>query len=92
MPLEDDVNLEELSRNLDGFVGSDIEALCREAGLIALREDIDIEKVAYRHFVEARDVVHATMTAAAVEYYEKIEANIKRDNVKQAQINSSDFT
>ncbi len=92
MPLEDDVNLEELSRNLDGFVGSDIQALCREAGLIALREDIDIEKVAHRHFVEAREVVHATMTAAAVEYYEKIEANIKRDNVKQAQINSSDFT
>jgi transitional endoplasmic reticulum ATPase len=90
MPLDGDVNLEELSRNLDGFVGSDIEALCREAGLHALREDINTEIVSYRHFLEAREKVHATMTAAAQEYYEKIEMEIKKDAGKQAR-RSNDF-
>jgi transitional endoplasmic reticulum ATPase len=93
MPLSDDVNLEELSRNLEGFVGSDIQALCREAGLIALREDIEIEKVSYHHFLEAREKVHATMTAAAQEYYEKIEMEIKKDSGQQASRRySNDFT
>ena len=70
MPLDDDVNLEQLSRDLDGFVGSDIEALCREAGLLALRENIDADRVSQHHFVEARQRVHATMTPQAQEYYE----------------------
>jgi transitional endoplasmic reticulum ATPase len=93
MPLADDVNLEELSRNLEGFVGSDIQALCREAGLVALREDIEIDKVSYHHFLEAREKVHATMTAAAQEYYEKIEMEIKKDSGQQASRRySNDFT
>ena len=92
MPLNDDVNLEELARNIEGFVGSDIEALCREAGLIALRENIDIDQISYHHFVEAKEVVHATMTASATEYYDQIEAQIKRDNINTATINSSDYS
>ncbi|MHC1625386.1 MAG: CDC48 family AAA ATPase, partial [Methermicoccaceae archaeon] len=38
MPLGEDVNLEHLVDSTDGYVGSDIEGLCREAGMIALRE------------------------------------------------------
>lgn len=91
MPLDEDVNLEELSRDLDGFVGSDIEALCREAGLQALRENIDTDRVSYRHFSAARNKVHATMTPAATEYYEKIEMRIKKEAGKQGNI-TDDFS
>ncbi len=62
---------------LDGFVGSDIEALCREAGLNALRENIHTEIVNHSNFMAAVDRVHATMTPAAQEYYEKIETELK---------------
>jgi transitional endoplasmic reticulum ATPase len=79
MPLAADVDLEEIARNLEGFVGSDIEALCREAGIIALRENIKAIEANMRHFVEAREVVHATMTAQAEEYYSKLEAQLKTD-------------
>ena len=79
MPLDDDVNLEEIARSLEGFVGSDIEALCREAGLIALREDMQASLASQRHFVAAREKVHATMTPQAQEYYEKLEASLKTD-------------
>ncbi len=38
MPLANDVNLKELASKTEGYVGADIESLCREAGIFALRE------------------------------------------------------
>jgi transitional endoplasmic reticulum ATPase len=37
MPLGDDVDLDALAAQSHGFVGADLEALCREAGMSALR-------------------------------------------------------
>ena len=37
MPLAENVNLDELSEATHGFVGADLEALCREAAMAALR-------------------------------------------------------
>ena len=37
MPLADDVDLAHVAAITHGFVGADLEALCREAGMIALR-------------------------------------------------------
>ncbi len=50
MPLADEVNLEELSSHTHGFVGADIEALAKEAAMLALREilpdiDLDLEQI-----------------------------------------------
>lgn len=47
MPLEDDVNLDELADITHGFVGADLAALCREAAMNALRgilPEIDLEQ------------------------------------------------
>ncbi len=44
MPLGDDVDLEKLASITHGFVGADLEALCREAAMVTLRRilpDID---------------------------------------------------
>ena len=38
MPLAKDVNLARIAEITHGFVGADLEALCREAGMIAIRE------------------------------------------------------
>jgi transitional endoplasmic reticulum ATPase len=38
MPLAPDVNLEEIAEHSHGFVGADLEALCQEVGMFALRE------------------------------------------------------
>jgi transitional endoplasmic reticulum ATPase len=46
MPLEKDVNLENLANRAHGFVGADLEALCKEAAIRALRRilpEIDLE-------------------------------------------------
>lgn len=83
MPLGSDVDIEKISKSLDGFVGADIEAFCREAGLIALREDTEANKIMNKHFLMAKERVHATMTASAEEYYEKIEQSLKVQHANQ---------
>ncbi|ACO63344.1 predicted protein, partial [Micromonas commoda] len=50
MPLAPDVDLDALGAQLAGYTGADIAALCREAGMAALEEDIDITHIHARHF------------------------------------------
>ena len=40
MPLHDDVNLTELAHVLVKYTGAEIEGLCREAAIFALRENM----------------------------------------------------
>ncbi len=47
MPLHNDVDLEEIASRTHGFVGADIEALAKEAAMLAIREvlpNIDLDK------------------------------------------------
>jgi len=67
----------------EGFVGSDLEALCREAGMLALRDGAD--SVARRHFEEAQKKVHPTMNERLREYYGKIQQHFKGGLPKQVQ-------
>ena len=69
------VLLRDLASKTDGFVGSDLEALCREAGMLALREGATI--VARRHFDAAQMKVHPTMNENLRQYYDKIQQHFK---------------
>lgn len=76
-PLAEDVNLEALADITEGYVGADIESVCREAVMIALRENFNVESVEMRHFKEALKKVKPTITENIAQYYEKIEAQFK---------------
>lgn len=76
-PLADDVDLETLADITEGYVGADIESVCREAAMIALRENFDTEYVEMRHFREALKKVKPTITENIAQFYEKIEAQFK---------------
>jgi transitional endoplasmic reticulum ATPase len=53
MPLADDVDLDALSERTEKYVGSDIAAVCREAGMNALRNDLEAGTVTMADFDEA---------------------------------------
>ncbi len=53
MPLSEDVELEILAKRTEGFVGADIEAVCREAVMLTLRDSLESENVDMKHFKEA---------------------------------------
>ena len=68
MPLAEDVDLQELAKRTDGFVGADIEAVCREAVMLTLRESLESEKVDMKHFNEAMKKVKPKMEADLSHY------------------------
>jgi transitional endoplasmic reticulum ATPase len=76
-PLAADVDLETLADITEGYVGADIESVSREAVMIALRENFDIESIEMRHFKEALKKVKPTITENIAQFYEKIEAQFK---------------
>ncbi len=78
MPLDPDVSIGALVDQTEGYVGGDIEAVCREAGMRALREDLDAEVVSWRHFESALAVIHASVTSEDIERFEKIEREMRR--------------
>jgi len=73
VPLAKDVRIKTLIDKTDGFVGADIEALVREAALLALRENIDSKEVKMKHFEAALKKITPSVTKADIDRYKKIE-------------------
>ena len=57
MPLADNVKLSKLAKRTEGYVGADIEAVCREAAMLTLRENMEADKVDMNAFNEAMEKV-----------------------------------
>ena len=72
MPLAKDVDLDELAEVTEGYVGADIEAICREAAMTALRENINANIVNMEHFRKALKEVHPSVDKEMIEYYKEI--------------------
>ncbi|WP_323736799.1 CDC48 family AAA ATPase [Methanosphaera sp. ISO3-F5] len=68
MPLASDVDLEVLAEKTEGFVGADIEAVCREAVMLTLREDLESEEVYMSEFETAMKKVKPTKENELVSY------------------------
>ncbi len=68
MPLASDVDITELAKQTEGFVGADIEAVCREAVMLTLRKDIDADEIEYEAFEEAMKKVKPRHETESVSY------------------------
>ncbi|MBS3812297.1 CDC48 family AAA ATPase [Candidatus Bipolaricaulota bacterium] len=77
MHLEPGVDLEKLANLSKNFTGADIAAVCKKAGRLALREDVNAQYVRMDHFLAAIDETPASVTAAARSRYENIEKRLK---------------
>lgn len=75
MPL-DGVDLDQVASVTDGYVGADLAALCREAGLCAYREDRSADKVRMRHFQKALESVPPSVDQPTFERYERMGKDI----------------
>jgi len=77
MPLAEDVSLERIANLTDGYSGADIENLCREAGMEAIREKMDdLDQIEFRHFEKALSKIKSTLPIEIIEKYEKMAKKI----------------
>ena len=70
MPLAKDVDLELLAKETEGYAGSDIATMCREAAMLVLRKDIKGKEVRMQHFRDAMEKVGPSLTPEILKGYE----------------------
>jgi transitional endoplasmic reticulum ATPase len=78
IPLAEDVNLVELAKITEGYSGADLEALVREAVMLALREDIRPRPIGVKYFTKAMEYVKPSLTKERLESYEKVQEELTR--------------
>ena len=78
MPLAEDVDINKLIEQTEGYVGADIESMIREAAMLALRENINQDKVSMKYFEAAMKKVSSSVTKGDVERYKQIEEKYLR--------------
>ncbi|QLJ53307.1 MAG: AAA family ATPase Cdc48 [Candidatus Fermentimicrarchaeum limneticum] len=69
MPLAKDVDITVLAKKTEGYTGADIEGVCREAGMAAIRSNS--EDVKMSHFSDALSQVRPSITKNQVERMKK---------------------
>lgn len=93
-PVADAVNLNQLAARTEGYVGADIEAVCREASLAATREFIasvepdEIDEsvgnvlIGMDHFEQALEEIKPSVDADMRQRYEELEERLDREEPK----------
>ena len=66
--------IDELAGMMEHYTGADIEAICREAALISMRDGK--KTVSKKHFEKAAEMVRPTVTEEMLEYYSKMEGSL----------------
>ncbi|KSW12161.1 AAA family ATPase [Pyrodictium occultum] len=84
MPLAEDVDLEKIAEKTEGYTGADLEAVCREAAMIAVREAFRkgakplSTVVRMEHFEKALKAVQPSLTPEDIRRYERLARELKR--------------
>ncbi len=80
-----DVDVTELVRKTERYVGADIEGVCREAAMCALRENTDAKEVTMEHFNQAMEIVRPSVDEKVQESYLKLKDYFSSARAKQIE-------
>lgn len=78
MPLTKDVDVAHLATVTKNYSGADIEALCREAAMYALRIDVNVKEVTMTDFQEAMKRIGPTITPDMEKWYKSFVQKIRQ--------------
>jgi AAA family ATPase, CDC48 subfamily len=79
--LTPDFSLEQLADRTEGYTGADLEALVREAVMLALREKFEPRPIGMDYFEKAMKVVTPSLSRADIERYERMARELKRSTI-----------
>ncbi len=84
MPLTKDIDLKKLVEKTEGYVGADIEAVCREAAMLALRKsDMKAKEITLQDFDDSLKIVKPSTTKEIEKSYEELEGSLKRSRAEE---------
>jgi AAA family ATPase len=72
-PLSEDVDLDDLVARTSGYSGAEVAAVCNEAALKALEEDLESAFVSTRHFERSLEVVKPRITPDLLAVYSRFQ-------------------
>jgi transitional endoplasmic reticulum ATPase len=84
MPLKQ-VDLKLIAKRTEGFSGADLEAICREAAMNALREDMKSKEVKTKHFEEALRKATPSINKEVIDHYNKFVERQKKVEKEEAR-------
>jgi transitional endoplasmic reticulum ATPase len=71
------VKVEDLAKKMQGYSGADIDAICREAAINALRRDQDTQKVTGADFEKVMDEIVPSITPEMEKWYQDTNKRIR---------------
>jgi transitional endoplasmic reticulum ATPase len=74
-----------LARETENYVGADIEAVAREAAIMALREDMEAKAICLKHFQAAMKKVNPSVTKEIQKNYEEIGEHFRSARAEEMQ-------
>jgi len=77
MPIEKDVDLDEIADETENYSGADLAAIVQEAGINALREKRDELKVTKKDFELALEEVDPSLKEVSMDQYKKFKGSYK---------------
>ncbi|HYD03536.1 MAG TPA: CDC48 family AAA ATPase [Alphaproteobacteria bacterium] len=83
MPLAKDVKIDEMIAKTEGYVGADIESVCREAAMLALRDDMTARDVKMKYFVEALKKVRPSTSKDIEKMYEQFNEQFRKTRAEE---------
>jgi len=86
MPLSDDVSLKHVAQITEGYSGADLENICREAGMQAIREKMEkLEYIETKHFEFALNKIKSSLPTEIIQRYEAMAKEITESrNIKES--------
>jgi transitional endoplasmic reticulum ATPase len=78
MPLAKDVNLDQLTTMTKNYSGADIEGLCRESAMLALRKEINAREVTMKNFEEALKRTGPSVTPDMEKWYKSFMQQVRQ--------------
>ncbi len=88
IPTSKDVELKALADKTKNFSGADLEALCREAAMLALKESLkkeSVDEVSKKHFDEVLKKIKPSIPEVVAKSYENFEKAITTHIIKKKE-------
>jgi len=81
IPISKDLDLETIARRTEGYSGAEIAAVCNEAALSALEENVNIDEVTEKHFQIALNNLKPRISKDLFKIYDKFQSDHNNKSV-----------